>query len=264
MHDEQSTGADRRRRRAANLVFSFRLRAADGDSGTKRRNASEELSPLTNRLNAPASMRFEVLATDYDGTLAHHGRVNPSTVVALERLRASGRRALMVTGRELEELRSIFTRLDLFDTIVAENGALLHYPATGEIRLLHEAPPTRFTDALRATGIRPLSIGHVIVATEEPNEGVILHLIKQLGLELEIIFNKGSVMVLPTGVNKATGLACALRDLGSARTRLLLSVTRKTIMPFYNIVAVALRLPTRFPRSRSMPTSPRRNLTVPE
>ncbi|RUU43342.1 DUF87 domain-containing protein, partial [Mesorhizobium sp. M6A.T.Ce.TU.002.03.1.1] len=36
--------------------------------------------------------------------------------------------------------------------------------------------------------------------------------IKDLGLELEIIFNKGAVMVLPSGVNKATGLAAALED----------------------------------------------------
>ena len=39
-------------------------------------------------------------------------------------------------------------------------------------------------------------------------------MIKELGLELEIIFNKGAVMILPSGINKATGLAAALKDLG--------------------------------------------------
>jgi hypothetical protein len=34
-----------------------------------------------------------------------------------------------------------------------------------------------------------------------------------MGLELQVIFNKGSVMVLPSGVNKATGLDVALREL---------------------------------------------------
>ena len=38
--------------------------------------------------------------------------------------------------------------------------------------------------------------------------------IRDLGLELQVIFNKGAVMVLPSGVNKAIGLAAALRDLG--------------------------------------------------
>jgi hydroxymethylpyrimidine pyrophosphatase-like HAD family hydrolase len=41
-----------------------------------------------------------------------------------------------------------------------------------------------------------------------------LETIRDLGLELQIIFNKGNVMILPTGVNKATGLAAALKVLG--------------------------------------------------
>ena len=41
-----------------------------------------------------------------------------------------------------------------------------------------------------------------------------LEAIRDLGLELQIIFNKGAVMVLPAGVNKASGLAVALARLG--------------------------------------------------
>lgn len=41
-----------------------------------------------------------------------------------------------------------------------------------------------------------------------------LKTIRELGLELQVIFNKGAVMVLPSGVNKATGLQAALRELG--------------------------------------------------
>ena len=35
-----------------------------------------------------------------------------------------------------------------------------------------------------------------------------------MGLALEIILNRDSLMILPAGVNKATGLARALRELG--------------------------------------------------
>ena len=38
---------------------------------------------------------------------------------------------------------------------------------------------------------------------------LVLEAIRDLGLELQVIFNKGSVMVLPAGVNKATGLTAA-------------------------------------------------------
>jgi hypothetical protein len=37
--------------------------------------------------------------------------------------------------------------------------------------------------------------------------------IRDLGLEYHIVFNKGAVMVLPPGTNKATGLKAALADL---------------------------------------------------
>jgi hypothetical protein len=53
-------------------------------------------------------MRYQVLATDYDGTLAHNGRVSETTVKSLEALLATGRRLVLVTGRELPELLEIF------------------------------------------------------------------------------------------------------------------------------------------------------------
>ena len=46
-------------------------------------------------------MHYLALASDYDGTLATDGRVDNATIAALERLRDSGRRLLLVTGREL-------------------------------------------------------------------------------------------------------------------------------------------------------------------
>ncbi|MCG3114589.1 MAG: HAD-IIB family hydrolase [Candidatus Manganitrophus sp. SA1] len=159
-------------------------------------------------------MRYYALATDYDGTLATEGRVDEATLEALERLRNSGRRLILVTGRELDELLQVFPQVDLFESVVAENGALLYRPATREIKLLAEAPPERFAQSLRARGVGPLAVGRVIVATWTPHETAVLETIRELGLELQVIFNKGAVMVLPSGVNKATGLAAALEELG--------------------------------------------------
>jgi HAD superfamily hydrolase (TIGR01484 family) len=159
-------------------------------------------------------MRFLALATDYDGTLATHGSVDETTRVALVRLKESGRRLILVTGRELDELLAVFPHTELFDRVVAENGALLYRPAEREEKVLGERPTEAFVEALRARGVGPLSVGRVIVATWEPHQAVVLEVIKELGLELQVIFNKGAVMVLPSGVNKATGLAAALEELG--------------------------------------------------
>lgn len=159
-------------------------------------------------------MRYLALATDYDGTLAHHGRVDEPTLGALEHFRGSGRRLILVTGRELDELLGVFPRIDLFDRVVAENGALLYRPSGREEKVLGERPPDAFVEELRRRGVGPISVGRVIVATWEPHEAAVLETIRDLGLELQVIFNKGAVMVLPSGVNKATGLAEALEELG--------------------------------------------------
>ena len=86
-------------------------------------------------------MRYLALATDYDGTLAKDGRVTESTLTALESLRASGRKLIMVTGRVLPELKTVFPALELFDRVVAENGSLLYDPATHEEEAIAEDPP---------------------------------------------------------------------------------------------------------------------------
>ena len=52
-------------------------------------------------------LRYQALATDYDGTIARHGRVSESTIQACESLLATGRRLVLVTGRELPELLMI-------------------------------------------------------------------------------------------------------------------------------------------------------------
>jgi HAD superfamily hydrolase (TIGR01484 family) len=159
-------------------------------------------------------MRFLALASDYDGTLAHHGVVTPATLEAIRRLKASGRKFILVTGRVLPELREVFPECDLCDLIVAENGALLYEPHTRTETLLAQAPPKKFAEELRARGAKPLAEGRVIVATWKPHEMVVFQTIRDLGLELQVIFNKGAVMILPSGINKATGLLAALKVLG--------------------------------------------------
>ena len=115
-------------------------------------------------------MRYYALACDYDGTLAHYGRVNAETLAALERVLATGRKLLLVTGRELDDLKTVFTELHLFAWIVAENGALLYCPATRQERVLAPPPPEGLIRALRRRGVSPLSVGRSIVATWVPHE----------------------------------------------------------------------------------------------
>ncbi len=161
-------------------------------------------------------MYFLALATDYDGTIAHHGVVDAPTLEALERLKKTGRRLILVTGRELPDLKRVFPELMLFDLVVAENGALLYEPATEKEHCIAPAPPAAFVEALRRRGVTPLSAGRSIVATWEPHETTVIEVIRDMALDLQIIFNKGAVMILPAGMNKAAGLKAGLKHLGLA------------------------------------------------
>ena len=159
-------------------------------------------------------MRYFALACDYDGTIAWDGVVSERTIVALLDLKKTGRKLILVTGRELDDLIKVFPQLHIFDRVVAENGAVLYRPDTREERKLAERPPEDFIRELIHRGAERVSVGRVIVATWRPHETKALEVIRDLGLELHVIFNKGAVMILPSGVNKATGLTVALQGLG--------------------------------------------------
>ena len=116
-----------------------------------------------------------------------------------------------MTGRILPELQQVFPR-----------PRRVRHRRRRERRaaLLAESPATCARSPRRRrrplwrsskrAGVGPIQCGHCIVATWTPHEVTVLETIKDMGLELSIIFNKGAVMILPTGVNKASGLVAAL------------------------------------------------------
>lgn len=178
-------------------------------------------------------MTYFALATDYDGTIATEGVVTPETVAALQRWRDTGRKLILITGRELDDWLSFFEQPRLFDWVVAENGAVLYHPERQNVKLLTDPPPAEFVERLRQrigtgedliqasgefaklieTG-KLLSMGRIIVATWQPYDQAANQLIEEMGLDLQIIMNKRAVMVLPHGVDKAFGLRAVAAEIG--------------------------------------------------
>jgi hydroxymethylpyrimidine pyrophosphatase-like HAD family hydrolase len=156
---------------------------------------------------------FHVLACDYDRTLACDGRIAPGTMEALRGVREGGRRVVLVTGRALDDLLEVCSELDLFDLVVAENGGVLFEPRAKRVEDLADPPPPALLAGLEAARV-PYTAGRVVVATVVPHETAVLETIRSLGLELQIVFNRESVMVLPSGVSKESGFVHALRRLG--------------------------------------------------
>ncbi|MEX0682673.1 MAG: HAD-IIB family hydrolase [Dehalococcoidia bacterium] len=157
-------------------------------------------------------MRYLAVALDYDGTIAEGGKVADATLDALKRIQASGRRLLLVTGRQVKDLRRVFPEYEIFELVVAENGAVLYRPKGKHKEVLAEPPSAAFLEALHSAGIE-FDTGHVVISTARENESALLQAISELGLEMQVIFNKDVAMVLPSGVNKASGLTRALAEL---------------------------------------------------
>jgi hydroxymethylpyrimidine pyrophosphatase-like HAD family hydrolase len=165
-------------------------------------------------------MRYQAVATDFDGTLTTDGRLQQSTFECLQRLVESGRRLVLVTGRQLYDLQQVFPRHDIFDLIVAENGAVLYDPAIGREEILCEPVSNAFLGLLLSHGVQA-SAGHAIIGAQSADLEVVHRAIQESGLDLQMILNKDSLMILPMGVTKATGLERALAELALSRDRVI-------------------------------------------
>ena len=64
-------------------------------------------------------MRFACIAFDYDGTLAIEGRISDELLNSLARVKKTGRSIILITGRILKDLQTVFPQYNLFDMAMA-------------------------------------------------------------------------------------------------------------------------------------------------
>src|SRR5690242_20653775 len=107
-------------------------------------------------------MKLAALALDYDGTIAVGGVLDPDVRHAMADARGRGIAVLLVTGRRLSDLRSVAGDLSCFDVVVAENGAVLEFPASGRHVVLGHPPGQPLLDELRRRGVST-TIGEIVV-----------------------------------------------------------------------------------------------------
>ncbi|MBI3967487.1 MAG: HAD family phosphatase, partial [Chloroflexi bacterium] len=97
-------------------------------------------------------MKLQVLALDYDGTIAQDGVLDPDVRAAIAEARAKGIFVVLITGRILSDLQRVAGDLRFVDAIVAENGAVLSFPARERSLLLGQPPPMVFLAQLARAG----------------------------------------------------------------------------------------------------------------
>jgi hydroxymethylpyrimidine pyrophosphatase-like HAD family hydrolase len=160
----------------------------------------------------PIGGPFTTIACDADGTLTLRHQLAGRTAAALVRWREAGGRIILVTGEVRDDLMHL-ARTGLFDRVVGENGGIILRPPSWRADNLGPRPPLSLVRALRGR-VEPLTVGRVMLTTEDPHERALRAAIRDLGLDCDVIRNRKNLMALPAGVNKATGLGVALDDLG--------------------------------------------------
>jgi hydroxymethylpyrimidine pyrophosphatase-like HAD family hydrolase len=156
---------------------------------------------------------LKVIATDFDGTIAEHDHVAQATWDALYQAKRAGFVPILVTGRRLDDFLLKEPLLDLFEAIVAEDGAALYFPKRDAVLLPFGHLSPGFIRLLKARGV-PLEEGVAIVSTHIPHDETILQALHEVGGGATVEYNRGAVMVEPPGATKGTGLLFALRELG--------------------------------------------------
>src|SRR5688572_28212455 len=97
---------------------------------------SRSRSASRSRSVSGGGMKLSVLALDYDGTIARDDRIDPAVRDAIADARTRGIIVLLVTGRILAELQRVAGDLHFVDGVIAENGAVVHFPDSGHTTLL--------------------------------------------------------------------------------------------------------------------------------
>jgi len=157
-------------------------------------------------------VKLSVIALDYDGTVARADVLDPSVREAIAAARTRGIVVLLVTGRILDDLQRVAGDLHFVDAVIAENGAVIHFPISGRTSALAPSVSEILVGELRRRGI-PFAAGHCLVDADASEAPRLLDVIRALELPLVLIFNRERVMTTAQGVSKATGLQAALETL---------------------------------------------------
>lgn len=108
--------------------------------------------PLPRPLRDADLSSVEAVFTDVDGTLTTHGRLQASTLRALERLAADGLRTVLVSGRPAGWGEAWARTLPVAGVIVENGGLFFSRGADGRLRKVYAQPGA----ALRAANRRRL------------------------------------------------------------------------------------------------------------
>ncbi|MBS7642977.1 phosphoglycolate phosphatase [Candidatus Bathyarchaeota archaeon] len=163
-------------------------------------------------------IEVNAIACDYDRTLTNEKlEVSKQAIQTLKMAKMRKKvKVIIVSGRMLGFLIKMNERFQVADALVAENGAVIFLPNVGTKLVLGERSGQRLRDAFKLLDI-PHEMGDVIVSTKRTYETIVLKIINETMLNVNIEYNRDSLMILPPGIDKGKGVLRALLLLGVPR-----------------------------------------------
>jgi hydroxymethylpyrimidine pyrophosphatase-like HAD family hydrolase len=131
----------------------------------------------------------------------------------LRAAKISGMVLFLATGRRLDTFLATGPFEELFEAIIAENGAVVYFPKRGSVALPFGHLDADLVERFHGLDI-PLESGMAIVATIAPHEEAIYRVLQEQRYAGTIEYNRGAIMLLPSGASKGNGLLYALDELG--------------------------------------------------
>ncbi|MCX6081601.1 MAG: HAD hydrolase family protein [Chloroflexi bacterium] len=215
---------------------------ADNLSGT------QIVTPMVERRR---HTHLKILASDLDGTLARDGVVPLGTWDLLRQAKLAGITLILVTGRILENFIDSGPFEEIFEVLVAENGAVIFFPRKNQIKQPFGRLPHLLINRLEELLI-PLERGMSIVATRTPHDEAILKVLQELNVGATIEYNNGAVMLLPPGATKGTGLAFALHELGYSTHNLITCGDAENDESMLELAELSVAVPNALPKIKAL------------
>jgi hydroxymethylpyrimidine pyrophosphatase-like HAD family hydrolase/CheY-like chemotaxis protein len=179
--------------------------------------AERAIGGITVSVEERKTAHLIVVACDLDGTLVETGQVSPQLTpemwATLQRAKMGGLILILVTGRTLDSIVPEGPYAEIFETIVAENGAVVYFPRRDAVSLPFGQVDPGLLQRLDALGV-PLERGMAIAGTWPPHDETVLKAVRESRIGVTVEYNLGGLMVLPAGATKGAGLLYALRELG--------------------------------------------------
>jgi phosphoglycolate phosphatase (TIGR01487 family) len=177
------------------------------------------------------------VGVDYDRTLTDNFlEISKEGIESLKLARKHGLKIILVSGRVTDFMMKLNKKYDIADVLVAENGAVLFFQKENK-KILTSNNDLNLRTLLHNTDF-PMEFGEVIASTKVEYEKKLLKTIDIKKINIRLIRNVDSIMLLPPNVDKGTGILKALEILGIDKKNLAVIGDGENDMEMFSVAGV--------------------------